>query len=124
MMKISQEHDALARKKRFVQSLTRSMTYLQDDDFLKPVTSTVNEDINDTQQPSSSKQSMLFFDQGTKETSSLLVFTQYLCERCAHAVAKVNGTNDYQFVLCAKRLQAFPTSHQCTSFKLDERASK
>jgi hypothetical protein len=99
------------------------MTYLQDTDFLKPITSIVNEDTNDTQQPSSSKQSTLFFDQGTKETSSLLVFTHHLCERCTYAIAKANGTNNYQFVVCISHVHPFPTDHPCTSFKLDEQAS-
>jgi hypothetical protein len=123
-MNINENHDALAGKKRFVQSLTRSRTrFLNDEDFLKPITRPMNEDTGTTT-PSDSQQSTLFFDQGTKETSSLLVFTHHLCERCAHAVAKVNGTNDYQFVLCAKRLPAFPTSQICPSFKLDEQVNK
>lgn len=124
-MNINNDHDALAGKRRFVQSLTRSRArFLNDADFLKPITSNVTEDTSNTPQPNYNTQSTLFFDHGTKETSSLHVFTHHLCERCTYAIAKANGTNDYQFVLCAKRLQAFPTSHQCTSFKLDEQASK
>jgi hypothetical protein len=114
-------HDALARKRRFVESLTRSRArFLNEEDFLKPITRTTKEATSDTQQASDSKQSTLFFDQGTKETSSLLVFTHHLCERCTHAIAKANGANDYQFVLCATNIQTFPTSHKCPSFQLDE----
>jgi hypothetical protein len=123
-MNINENHDALAGKKRFVQSLTRSRArFLNDKDFLKPITRPMNEDTGNMT-PSDSQQSMLFFNQGTKETSSLLVFTHRLCERCTYAIAKANGTNDYQFVLCMTHNQAFPTNRPCTAFKLDEQASK
>lgn len=124
-MNINENHDALAGKKRFVQSLTRSRTrFLNDEDFLKPITRTVNEDTSNTSQPSDSQQSMLFFDQGTKETSSLLVFTHHLCERCIHAIAHSPRANEYEFVLCAVHMPAFPTNPPCISFKLDEQANK
>jgi hypothetical protein len=67
---------------------------------------------------------MLFFDHETNETSSLLVFTHHLCERCTYAIAKANGTNDYRFVLCMTQNQVFPTTRKCTAFKLDEQASR
>jgi hypothetical protein len=125
IMNINENHDALAGKKRFVQSLTRSRArFLNDKDFLKPIKRTVNENTGNTKQLNYSQQSTLFFGQGTKEKSSLLAFTHNLCERCTYAIAKANGTNDYQFVLCMTHNQAFPTNRPCTSFKLDEQASK
>jgi hypothetical protein len=124
-MNINNDHDALAGKKRYVQSLTRSRArFLNDVDFLKPITSKVTEDTDNAPQPNYNTQSTLFFDQGTKETSSLHVFTHNLCERCTYAIAKANGTNDYQFVLCMTQHQAFPTNRPCTVFKLDEQANK
>lgn len=117
------EHDALARKRRFVQSLTRSHArFLKDDNFLKPLTPTGTEDTSTTPQPSRSQQGTLLFNHEPKETSSLIVFTHYLCERCTFAIAKAHGTSACQLVLCAQHIHAFPTNHQCTSFNLDESA--
>jgi hypothetical protein len=71
-MNINNDHDALAGKKRYVQSLTRSRArFLNDVDFLKPITSKVTEDTDNAPQPNYNTQSTLFFDQGTKETLHL-----------------------------------------------------
>ena len=123
-MNINRNHEALARKKRFVQSLTRSRNYLKDEDFLTPIGRTMKENTRNTPQ-SQCKQSTLFFDQeskGKRTNARVLAFTHHLCERCTHAIVHLQRPNEYEFVLCAARMPIFPTNPPCTSFKLDERS--
>jgi hypothetical protein len=120
-MNKNDNHDALARKRRFVESLTRTRTpFHNDEDLLKPTTHRVNEDTSNPIPPSSS-QSTRFIDHRLNHSRSLLVFTHHLCERCTHAVAHLQEPNEYEFVLCTERVPAFPTNPPCTSFQLDTR---
>ena len=117
------DHDPLARKRRFVESLTRSRTrFLNDEDLLTPITQRTTEDAR-TAPSSNNSQRARFIDHRPNHLRSLLVFTHHLCERCTHAVAHSPQPNEFEFVLCTARMPAFPTNPPCTSFQLDEQTS-
>ena len=47
------------------------------------------------------------------------VIQQYLCELCSHAIGRVVGSNQVEFVVCAKNAPGFPIDRNCTEFTLE-----
>lgn len=48
------------------------------------------------------------------------VFSRYLCELCSNAIARHRGNDEYEFVVCARGVNGFPTGSKCQEFQIEE----
>jgi hypothetical protein len=48
------------------------------------------------------------------------IIQKYLCELCSHAIARQQGQDQYEFVVCAMNADGFPIEKQCSQFAIED----
>jgi hypothetical protein len=48
------------------------------------------------------------------------VFQHYLCELCTNAIARQQGQDEFEFVVCAVGAKGFPTDKRCQQFQIED----